>query len=258
MSYKVYSGTGTVYMAPVNSSGVRTGGFIQVGDAYPLSVQVTTKQTEVRSRMVERAGQIIASKNDIDTINGSLTLREWNAHNLAWAVSGTATDQTAAGGTVSTPVELVMPVPGTWLPLPAGHRGLSDVVVTNSAGDTTYAVDVVYLVDLTLGLFTSVAGAALAAGNVTTKITYKHAARTDFSVAVGSNVQIRVAILAHLYDEYRQEHYELEIDSAVLAASQEINFISEADSEGEPLQFSMVLETLSGASSPMRINGVPA
>jgi hypothetical protein len=48
MSYKVYSGVGTVYMAPVNSSGVRTGEFTQVGDAYPLSVQVATKQNRDR------------------------------------------------------------------------------------------------------------------------------------------------------------------------------------------------------------------
>jgi hypothetical protein len=207
--------------------------------------------------MVERAGQIIASKNDIDTINGSLTLREWNAQNLAWAVSGTAADQTAAGGTVSA-AELTMPEPGVWLPLPAGQRGLSSVVVTSDPAATTYDLTDDYLVDTTLGLFTSVAGGALAAGTVDVLITADYAAKTDYAVAVGTNVQIRVAILAHLYDEYRQEHYELEIDSAVLAASQEINFISEADSEGEPLQFSMVLETLSGASSPMRINGVPA
>lgn len=257
MSYKVYSGTGTVYMAPVDSSGARTAGFTQVGDAYPLSVQVTTKQTEVRSRMVERAGQIIASKNDIDTINGTLTLREWNAQNLAWAVSGTATDQTAVGGSVAN-AALTMPAPGVWAPLPGGQRDLSSVVVTNVAGDVTYDITDDYLVDLKLGLFTSVAGGLLAAGTVATHIDADYAAKTGYSVAVGSNVQIRVAILAHLYDEYREEHYVLEADSVVLAASQEINFISEADSEGEPLQFSMTLETLSGASSPMRINGVPA
>jgi len=257
MSYKVYSGTGTVYFAPVNSSGVRTAGFTQVGDAYPLSVQVTTKQTEVRSRMVERAGQIIASKNDIDTISGSLTLREWNAQNLALGVSGTATDQTAAAGAV-TAAALTMPEPGVWLPLPDGESGLSSVVVKGSGGTPTYDLNEDYLVDTSLGLFTSVAGGLLAAGTVACEITAVVDAKTGYSVAVGTNVQMRVAIKAHLYDEYRQEHYELEIDSAVLAASQEINFISEADSEGEPLQFSMVLETLSGASSPMRINGVPA
>jgi len=257
MSYKVYSGTGTVYMAPVNSSGTRTGEFTQVGDAYPLSVQVATKQTEVKSRMVERAGHIIASKTEIDKINGKLTLREWNAKNLAWAVSGTSASQVAAGASI-TDEAFTFPVPGDWKPLTTNRRDLSAVVVTSSPAGTTYALNTDYLYDAKLGLFTSVAGSALAAGTVDTLIDYAYAAKTGHQVLVGTSVQIRVAILAHLYDEYRAEHYVLEIDSAVLAASQEIIFISEEDSKGEQLQFDMTLETLSGASSPMRINGVPA
>jgi hypothetical protein len=256
MSYKAYSGTGTVYMAPVNSSGVKTGNFIQVGDAYPLSVQVATKQTEVKSRMVERAGQVIASKTEIDKINGKLTLREWNAANLAWALSGSYASQVAAGAAV-TDEALTFPVPGEWKPLTTGRRGLSSVAVTSDPAGTTYALNTDYLYDAKLGLFTSVAGGALAAGTVDCLVDYTYAAKTDQQVLVGTNVQIRVAILANLYDEFRSVYYVLEIDSAVLAASQEINFISEEGSEGEPIQFDMTLETLSGQTNPMRINGIP-
>jgi hypothetical protein len=207
--------------------------------------------------MVERAGQIIARKTEIDKINGKLTLREWNAQNLAWAVSGTASSQVTAGASI-TDEALVFPVPGEWKPLTTGRRGLSAIVVTSDPSGTTYALNTAYLVDEKLGLFTSVLGGPLAAGNVACLVDYTYAAKTGYQVSVGSSVQIRVAILAHLYDEYRGEHYELEIDSAVLAASQEINFISEEGSEGEQLQFDMTLETLSGQSSPMRVNGVPA
>lgn len=244
-------------MATVNSSGVRTGNFIAVGDAYPLGVQVATKQMEVKSRQVERAGQIIASKTAIDKITGKLVLREWNAHNLAWALSGSAVSQVAVGASI-TDEAFVFPVPGEWKPLTTGRRDLSAVTVTSDPAGTNYALNTHYLYDAKLGLFTSVAAAALAAGNVATLIDYTYAAKTGYTVDLGSNVQIRVAILAHLYDEFRGEHYTMEIDSAILAASQEINFISEEDSEGEQLQFDMTLETISGASSPMRINGVPA
>jgi hypothetical protein len=257
MSYKVYSGTGTVYMAPVNSSGVRTGNFIAVGDAYPMSVQVATKKTEVKSRRVESAGQIIASKVDIDTISGKLTLREWNAQNRAWALSGTATSQVAGGASV-TDEALTIGIPGEWKPLTTGRRDLSAVVVTSSPAGTTYALNTDYLYDAKLGLFTSVAGGALAAGTVPVLIDYAYAAKVGYSVAVGTQVQIRVAILAHLYDEYRAEHYVLEADSVVLAADSEINFISEEGSEGELLEFGMTLETISGQSSPMRVNGIAA
>lgn len=254
MSYKVYSGTGTVYMAPVDASGNRTGNYIQVGDAYPLSVQVATKQTEVKSRMVERAGQIIASKVEIDKISGKLTLREWNAANLAWAVSGSATLLSVVGGTVTDEV-FVAPTAGEYKPL--AKRGLTAVSVKHTSGSPTYVAGTDYTLDSKLGLLTILAGGAIIAAQ-SLKVSYTYAARANYQVNVGSSVQIRVAIFAHLYDEYRGVDYELEIDSAVMSASKEINFISEAGSEGEALEFDMTLETLSGQSSPMRINGVPA
>jgi hypothetical protein len=258
MSYKAYSGTGTLYLAPVNSSGVKTGNFRQVGDAYPLSVQVSTKKTEVKSRMVERAGQIIASKIEIDTIKGSLTLREWNAANLAWALSGTATALTAAQATVSDEA-ITMPVPGEYKQLGGSTpaRNVSAVMVTSSPSGTTYVAGTDYVVDAVTGLITSVAGGALAAGTVATLVDYTKAAQTDYRVTIGDQVQIRCALLAHLYDEYRGEHYTMELDSVVMSASQEINFVSEEGSEGEQIQFELTLETLSGASSPGRVDGVP-
>jgi len=258
MSYKAYSGTGTLYIAPVDSSGVKTDGFRQVGDAYPLSVQVATKKTEVKSRMVERAGQVIASKIEIDTIKGSLTLREWNAANLAWALSGTATAMTAVAADIVDEA-ITAPPPGEFVQLggTTPRRNISAVVVTSSPSGTTYVNDLDYAYDATLGLFTTIAGRPLAAGTVPVLIDYHYAAETDYKVTIGDQVQIRCAILAHLYDEFRGDHYTMELDSVVMSASQEINFISEEGSEGEQIQFELVLETLSGASSPGRINGVP-
>ena len=258
MSYKVFSGTGTLYLAPVNSSGVKTDGFRQVGDAYPLSIQVSTKKIEVKSRMVERAGQIIASKVEIDTIKGSLTLREWNAANLAWALSGSYEALSAAEASV-TDEAVTMPPPGEYAQLGGAtpRRNISEVTVTSSPVGTTYVNGTDYEYDATLGLITSKAGGALAAGTVATLVDYTYAAQTDYRVNIGDQVQIRCAFLAHLYDEYRDDHYTLELDSVVMSASQEINFISEEGGEGEQLQFELTLETLSGASSPGRVDGVP-
>ena len=259
MSYKAYSGTGTLYIAPVNSSGVKTGNYRQVGDAYPLSVQVATKKTEVKSRMVERAGQVIASKVEIDSIKGSLTLREWNAANLAWALSGTATEQTKAGATV-TDEAITIGKPGEWKQLGGAtqRRNVSAVAVNNAATPaTTYSALTDYEVDAVTGLITARAGGLLAAGTVACVVDYTYATLSDYRITIGDQVQIRCAILGHLYDEYRGEHYTIELDSVVMSASQEINFISDAGSEGEPLQFELTLETLSGASSPGRIDGVP-
>ena len=260
MSYKAYAGTGTVFMAPVNESGVKTAGFRQVGDAYPLSIQVQTDQIKKKSRMVERAGQVIAARTKIgdDGITGSLTLHEWNAANLAWALSGTASELDAVGATVTAGAHTLGEV-GEWTQIGGStpRRNLSAVSVTSDPAGTTYVEGTDYSLDTTLGLITPITGGALAAGAVDVLITYTYAAQSNYRVDIGSNVQIRVAILAHLYDEFRQQHYTMELDSVIMSASQEINFISEEDSTGELIQFAMTLETLSGASSPGRIDGIP-
>jgi hypothetical protein len=259
MSYKVYSGTGTLWLAPVNSSGVKTGNFVQVGDAYPMSLQVSTKKTEVKSRMVERAGQVIASKVEIDTIKGTLTLREWNANNLAWALSGTATALSGAGSS-PTDETVTIPAPGKWVQLGGAtpRRNISAVTVNNKATPATeYSATTDYQYDAVTGLITSRTGGLLAGGTVECVVDYTYAALSDYRVTIGDQVQIRCAFLCKLYDEYRAEYYTLELDSVVMSASSEINFISEEGSEGEPLQFELTPETLSGATSPGRIDGIP-
>lgn len=258
MSYKAYAGTGTVFMAPVDENGAKTAGFRQVGDAYPLSIQVQTDQIKKKSRMVERAGQVIAARTKIgdDGITGSLTLHEWNAANLAWALSGTASALTGTQATVTAAAH-TLGLAGEWTQIGGAtpRRNLSAVTVTSDPAGTTYVLDTDYTLDLTLGLITPIAGRPTVSDDVL--ITYTYAAESNYRVDIGSNVQIRVAILAHLYDEFRQQHYTMELDSVIMSASQEINFISEEDSTGELIQFAMTLETLSGASSPGRIDGIP-
>lgn len=240
-------------MRPVTAAGVKTADFRKVGTAYPMSVQVTNEQVKRQGREVENAGQIIAAKNKLTEIGGSLTLHEWDAANLAWALSGGYTSQVASGASI-TDEAVTVPAPGYYAEL--AHRDVSSVVVTSSPSGTTYSATTDYEVDAKLGLITSRAGGALAAGTVATLIDYAYAAKTGYTVSIGSSTQIRVEILAHLYNEYQDEHWVLELDSVVMGASQEINFISEPDSEGESLQFAMTPETISGQSSPGRVNGI--
>ena len=256
MGLKAYSGQGTIYMRPVTAAGVKTDDFRQVGTAYPLSLQVTNEQIKVFGRTVENANQVIAAKNRTTEIGGTLVLKEWNAANLAWALSGGYASQAAAGGSVSSgsPDVVTVPAPGEWAELT--HRDVSDVVVKSPDNATTYVEGTAYTVDYKLGLINAVAGGALAAGTVSCNISYTYAAKTGYTVSIGSSSQIRVEILAHLYDEYSQEHWVLELDSVVLGSNSEINFISEPESEGEDLSFVLTPETLSGQSSCGRVNGI--
>jgi len=239
-------------MRPVNAAGVKTGEYKPVGDAYPLSCQVATEQIKVKSRRVETAGQIIASKTEITDTTGSLVLREWNAANLAFALSGTATDQAAAGASITDEVVTALPA-GEYAPLL--YRDVSAVAVKHTSGTPVYEEDTDYTLDEKLGMLTIIDGGAITATDEL-KVDYDYAAKTGYQVTMGDKVQIRVQILAHLYSEFADEHYVLELDSVVMAADQEINFISEAGTEGEQLQFGMTLETLTGQTSPGRVNGI--
>lgn len=253
MGLKSYSGQGTIYMRPVTAAGVKTDDFRKVGTAYPLSVQVQNEQIKRFGRTVENANQVIAAKNRVTEIGGTLVLKEWNAANLAWALSGGYASQVASGGTV-TDEAITIPAPGEYIEV--AHRDISSITVTSSPAGTTYVDGTDYTYDAKLGLFTSVVGGALAAGTVATLIDYTYAAKTGYSVSIGSASQIRVEILAHLYDEYSQEHWVLELDSVVIGSNSEINFISEPESEGEDLAFVLTPETLSGQSSCGRVNGI--
>ncbi len=255
MPAKAYAGVGCVYMANVDAAGTKTGPWLKVGNAYPLSVQVTTEQQKQISRMCDTAGQTLAVKTEISDTVGTLTLKEWDAKNLAMALSGSAAAMSGAGGS-ATSENVTALAAGEYAELV--NPDVSNVVVQDDGDAITYVENTDYTLNAKLGFITIVDGGAITEADVL-HIDYDYAAESGYQVSVGTSVQKRVAIKANLKDEFdSSREFTLEIDSAVMASSAEINFISEPGSEGEELPFSMTLETVSGATSPMRVNGVPA
>lgn len=250
---QVYSGVGTLFMRPLNSSGAASGDFVKVGEAYPLSVQVSTSQIKRKSRQVATAGQTIATKVEIDEIVGSLTLHEAIADNLAWALSGSKSELTGASGSVSEEA-VTAPAAGEYVQL--DNKDVSSVVVTTSPSGTTYVVDTDYEINAELGLLTIVSTGSISAAD-DLLVSYDYAAQSGYKVEIGTSTQIRVEIIGHLRNEFNQQDMRIELDDVILSANQEINFISEDGSEGEQFAFSMSLNTPSGETSPGRVNGVP-
>jgi hypothetical protein len=171
------------------------------------------------------------------------------------ALAGDAVELTGSGGTVT--AEAVTAVTaGEYAEL--ANDDVSLVVVQDVTDTTTYVENTDYILNAKLGMIAIISGGAIAKDDVL-HIDYTYAAESGYRVNVGTTAQVRVAIRANLKDEFdASREFTIDIDSAVIASSAEINFISEAGSDGEDLQFSMTLETLSGQTSPMRINGIPA
>lgn len=250
---QVYSGVGTLYMRPLDSSGAAAGDYVRVGEAYPLSVKVSTNQIKKKSRMVATAGQTIGSKVEIDEIAGSLTLHEAIADNLAWALSGSKVALTGTSGSVSDEA-VTAPAAGEYVKLTKGD--ISSVVVTTSPAGTTYVENTDYIVDTQLGLLTIVSTGDISEDDALL-VSFDYAAESGYKVNIGTSTQIRVQLLGHLRNEFTQADLTIELDDVVLSANQEINFISEDGSEGEQFAFDMTLNTPSGQTSPGRVNGLP-
>jgi len=245
MGAKAYSLIGTVYMALLNSSKVRVGGYKQVGNVYPFSLQVTTEQKKQISRMVENAGQTLHAKTTITDIAGSMILREWIAETLAWGLSGGTAAMVGEAGTVS--AESITVVLDEWVPL--SKKGVSSVV----AGAHVEGTD--YKVNAALGLFMGLSSGGISAGALS--VDFSYAAESGYKVDIGSNALIRVAILIEGKNEEDGTAMTMEFDSVVLASSAELNLISDPDTDYEQIPFALSFETLAGNTSPGRINGVP-
>ncbi|WP_028579435.1 phage tail tube protein [Desulfogranum japonicum] len=248
---------GTVYMATLDGNKNRTSGYMKVGNCYPFTVKVETEQKVNVSRMRENAGQNLDVRNILSAISGSLTINQWLAKTLAWALSGEEVAMTEAGGTVTAAAgtTLTAPKPGEWEPM--GHQNISAVEITEDVDTTsaTYVLGTDYLINTALGMWTTVEGGQISAGDKV-RYGYTYAAESGYRVEIGTKTLIRVAILIDGEDEYSGELINAEFDSVVLASGTEINLISDPDTDYEELQFSTTFETLDGKTSPGRINGV--
>ena len=248
--------TGTFFGREVDSAGVVLAGanFLDMGELYPLEIQVASKEVKAKSRKVETAGQTVGSKAEIDEISGSMTLRQWNAWTIARLVSGEETKLTGAGGTMPA-TEFTAPLPGQWIEL--GHEGFTSLTVTLSPAGTSYVLDVDYKYNAALGLFTSVPGGALAAGTVEVLIGGAYAAESGYRIEVGTRAKTMIQMKGELYNEFSGKKHKVECDCVQLTASKAVNLVSEAGSEGEFLEFNLTFITVPGKTSPVRIDGVP-
>ena len=252
MALSGLSGIGTIYMAPINSAGTLTGEYRRVGNAYPFSLRINKSQKKVVSRMHDTAGQTLHVKDQIDDITGTLTMRQWDARNLAYALSGTYTALSGTGGSV-TDESITAEAAGEYVEL--ANQEVSSVVVTSDPAGTTYVETTDYIVDNELGLITITSGGSISE-NDSLLVDYDYAAKSGYKVDIGTSTILRVAIKANIQNEFSAEKWRVEFDSVVLTTSAEVNFISDPDSEGEEIPFSLAFETLSGKTSPGLINGI--
>lgn len=247
-----YSGIGCIFGAPVDASGTLLGPLRKLGNVYPLSLQVQTEQKKQTSRMCDTAGQTLATKTQLADTIGSMTLRQWDARALAWALSGEEVELSETGGSV-TDENVTALGAGDYAPL--ANSNVSSVVVKDETDTTTYEEGTDYLLNANLGLLTIIESGGISKDDVL-HVSYTNDARSGYRVNIGSKTLIRIAIKGDLENEYTGDKMAMDLYSVVLASAAEINFISEPDSEYEELPFTLSFETPAGKSSPGTIDGM--
>lgn len=131
MGAKARSLVGTIYFGLLDGNKQLTGGYVKVGNVYPLKLKVETEQKTQTSRMRETYGQNLDTKSTLKAVTGSMDIHQWIPKTLAWGLMGEEVPLTGGSGTVSTP-EAVVAVLDEFVRL--GHQSVSSVVVERKNG----------------------------------------------------------------------------------------------------------------------------
>ena len=171
---QLFVGQGKVYLAPRTSAG-QTGGFVPVGDADSLAVNITQTFVDHMESMSGNRNTVIHAP--IGTVwKMQLNIQNWSADNIAKAFYGDSTNS-IAGGTVTT--EAIVAYNGAMTPL--ANPGVSAVTITLAAAPHTALVaDTDYTLDAVNGNITILAASTLvpAGSGVALNAAYTYAAYT--------------------------------------------------------------------------------
>lgn len=242
---------GCIWIAEVDDAGVVQTPWIMVGEAYPLSLQLSDGEpVTITSRTCLNRGKIIGSKPTPGEASGSLTLHEYTAYNVALALKGLieAVDEAAAS---LTDEEVSLGKVGEWTLIGAGH--LDSVTVTDS-GDTALVEGTDYQINKIQGLIAPLTDAV---ASTTVKITATGTAYKATRVRIGAKTNAKYAIRGRLINEYTNAEVDLYLRKVMLSSNAEINWVSDADTDHETLAMSLTPEIPTGADDYGYVDGLP-
>jgi hypothetical protein len=217
-----------------------------MGNAYPLTLGQTVNSFDQVSAMCDTAGQILESRNELESVNGELTLYQYGATEIGWALGATPVAASGSGATVS-PAAVTAPAAGVWLEV--GHKNLTALTITNTGATVTYVEGTDYLVNMSLGVWTPVAtGAITAASEV--QVGYTYAAPTGYVLSVGTVLQHYVRLFGVLKDLKSGGLVNFNLKCVNLTTKNGITLISEPKTEYESLSFDLKLITPAGHTTP--------
>jgi len=240
---KSYVASGNLMGALLDANKQKVSGYVDIGEAYPVGVEVKLKQKKQKSGKKGMRGQIIDSGATIDEVLGSVGVKNWIAKNIAMLVSGSAVELTADAGTMSA-TDIALPADGSWVYV--GHRNISEVVIDVLVEDTDFEVKPA------LGL---IRGIGATSPGTSVSLACSYAGQGGYRVDVGTASAIRMALLIDGQNDEDGQPFIAEFDSVVFIPKSPLTLISDPETDYEKMEFDLLFETLPGKTSPGTING---
>lgn len=248
---KKYSGC--LFGQEVGLDGVALGGPVfKMGNAYPVTLQMGINSSEMVSALCDSAGQTIEVRNELDSVGGEMTLYQYGAAEIGYALGATPVAMTGVTGTVEA-TSVTAPDPGDWIE--TGKKNLTAFVLTNTGATVTYVKDVDYLLSEHLGVWTPIASGAIVA-DAELKWNATYAAESGYKLEVGTQLNKYLRIFGSLKEIRTGNKVAVNMKCVSLTAKNGITLISEPKTDFENLSFEMKLITPSGHTSPATIEGI--
>lgn len=237
---------GCIWGQKVTAAGAADGPIFKLGNAYPFTVQQSVNTFDMVSTLCETPGQTLESRNELEAISGELTLYQYGATELGWAMGATPVAMTGTGATV-TPASATAPAADTWLEL--GHKNLTAITITNAGATVTYVEGTDYLVNKSLGVWTIVSGGAISAA-ASVMVGYTYAAASGYKLEMGTVLQHYVRLFGTLQEIKTGNKVNFNLKCVSLTSKSGVTLISEPKTEYESISFDLKLITPAGHTTP--------
>ena len=242
---------GCIYVAPVADDGTLTAPWEELGEAYPLSIQLTDADpTTTKGRTCKSEGKTIGSKSQPGDATGSLTMHEYTAKNVARALKGIVSVNAVAESTLAD-VEIELKSVGQFVDI--GKEDLSGITVTTKAG-VALVEGADFEINKVLGIISPLTEAV---ANTTIQVSGTSAADSGSRIRIGAGISGKYAIKGNLINEYTRARVKLYLRKVLISSNAEINFVSEEDTDHEVMEMTLTPEVPTGQSDYGTIDGLP-
>lgn len=246
---------GRVFFNPINTATDEYLGELYMGNCPSLGLSIETEKAEHYSSetgLREKDASVVLEVKR----TGSLTCDNMSGSNVALFLSGSTGTITQAGASVTD--EVIDVIPGRYYQLglgsstPVGARKVSAVVVTNSAGTTTYVAGTDYLLDADRGRLQILATGTIVAGEI--KVDYTKAATTWEGIRSGAAGEL-LGALRIVSDNATGDQRDFYMPRVSLVPSGEIPVIAEGTDFAQMTFDADVLKPANGEA--IYVDGMP-